>query len=373
MIEFRTACSGQVGCFFVKKKNGKLRLIIDARNLNRRLRRPPRTVLSSTAAVVEMEVPGDEDMFFSVQDVADCFYQFEVPSELIDLLGMMPVRAGDFGITELDGVDISPNTLIFPCLRVLPMGFSWALHWTQEAHREILKQGGLGDMSREFVDRRPPPDRVADNMGRLVYVDNEVFVGRSKAGSSGVRRIAEEVVTRVGLPLHEIEDDLTCAEVIGLELNGLERKGRLSVTRRWRLRQAVRGMLDRRLVSGREVEVMIGHLTFAMLLNRPALSTFRAVYDFSRKHYHAPHKLWDSARRELKIALGLIILLEVDWSLPWCTTVTCSDATLHGYACHEAEWSPEEVRSTGRWSDRWRFRLGAGLDPRSRALSEMGK
>ena len=41
---------------------------------------------------------------------------------------------------------------------------------------------------------------------------------------------------------------------------------------------------------------------------------------------------------------------------------------MFGYAVHESSWPASEVREVGRWSERWRFALGAGDDPRARAL-----
>ncbi len=64
---------------------------------------------------------------------------------------------------------------------------------------------------------------------------------------------AAKLVNAVGLPLHEIEDDLSVAEVLGLELDGLALKGRLAERKRWRLRQGVRAFLRRPLVSGQQL------------------------------------------------------------------------------------------------------------------------
>ena len=76
---------------------------------------------------------------------------------MIPYLRMKPVTAGMFGIRSADGVAVNPAQLLYPCLRVLPMGLSWALHWAQVAHRELLTRAGLGDISREWVDRRSSP------------------------------------------------------------------------------------------------------------------------------------------------------------------------------------------------------------------------
>jgi hypothetical protein len=58
MISFHTTVDSEVGVFFVRKKSGKLRLVIDARSTNQMLRAPPSTSLASTAAVVEFESSG---------------------------------------------------------------------------------------------------------------------------------------------------------------------------------------------------------------------------------------------------------------------------------------------------------------------------
>ena len=41
LVKFSVACQEQVGLFFVKKKSGQLRMILDARRTNARFRNPP--------------------------------------------------------------------------------------------------------------------------------------------------------------------------------------------------------------------------------------------------------------------------------------------------------------------------------------------
>ena len=142
MIEFHRSCECRAGIFFVTKKSGKLRLVVDARGANQMLRTPPCTSLASTAAVCEFEGSPD-GVWFSGQDIADCFYQFRIPFALQRYFGLRPVRATDLGLTHVGGHRLPLNALVLPCLAVLPMGFSWALHWTQEAHRFLIDQAGL--------------------------------------------------------------------------------------------------------------------------------------------------------------------------------------------------------------------------------------
>ena len=131
-------------------------MIVDCRKLNQRLRKPPRTSLCSSAAVCEVSIPSGSGLQYSSHDVCDCFYQFRIPKRLAKYLGMHPVRAGDLGIHQIDGVPISYNTYVTPILNVLPMGFSFALHWAQAAHISVLQRSGILSGPDLLVDFAPP-------------------------------------------------------------------------------------------------------------------------------------------------------------------------------------------------------------------------
>ena len=162
----------------------------------------------------------------------------------------------------------------------------------------VLTINGAGaEGGSEILDRRPPPEMNESNVSTLIYVDNEVFVANRPGAGSKLRATAASALGAAGLPPHDVEDDVRLMMVLGLELDGLRSTVRLSVERRWRLQFATGAFLRRRLVSGRELEVLIGHFTHAMLINRPALSVFRSTYDFVRRHYHTPSRLWPSSHR----------------------------------------------------------------------------
>ena len=157
----------RVGVCFVRKKDGRLRLVVDARRANHFCHRPPRTELASTAAVIEtMSHERDvssgpnqpvDDLYFSSQDVSDCFYKFGIPESLQKMFALRNIRAKELGTTELDGRPVSGETFLTPFLTVLPMGFSWSLHFTQQAFRELLSRAGLGGIETEMTDKRPAP------------------------------------------------------------------------------------------------------------------------------------------------------------------------------------------------------------------------
>ena len=56
---FRTGIRGSIGLFFVRKKNGDQRMVVDARVANAMHRRPPVTELSTPGALSYLDLSGD--------------------------------------------------------------------------------------------------------------------------------------------------------------------------------------------------------------------------------------------------------------------------------------------------------------------------
>ena len=67
----------------------------------------------------------------------------------------------------------------------------------------------------------------------------------------------------------------------------------------WKLKMGTEELLDQGWASGKLIEKVVGHLTYAALLARELLSCFEAVYVFIKKHYAAKARLWPRVRREL--------------------------------------------------------------------------
>ncbi len=115
---------GPVGVLFVVRKDGRLRLILDARRVNQRMYPSLPVRLASAAALNEVIVDDGQELFFSVQDIANCFYNFRIPNWLSQWFGLRGVIAQALGLTSLHGQKLEPQQLIFPVMKVLPMGFS---------------------------------------------------------------------------------------------------------------------------------------------------------------------------------------------------------------------------------------------------------
>ena len=70
--------------------------------------------------------------------------------------GLRPARAGDVGVSEINGTQLRFDDMIVPLMTVLPMGFSHALRWARQSHVNILQRSGSLDASNFMVDFRPP-------------------------------------------------------------------------------------------------------------------------------------------------------------------------------------------------------------------------
>ena len=68
-------------------------------------------------------------------------------------------------------------------------------------------------------------------------------------------------------------------------------------------------MLRRGHATGREMSQLLGSWAWIMLLFRPSLSVFRAVYRFANVAQSRRFSLWNSARYELETALRILPLL----------------------------------------------------------------
>ena len=126
-------------------------------------------------------------------------------------------------------------------------------------------------------------------------------------------------------------------------------------------------------MCGREVEILVGHLTHLLTLRREMLSIFSSVYVFIRESYLRRQPLWGSVFLELRWIYALLPTITAELSLEWSPTVLCYDASPWGFGVVASDMTPSSTFALGRWSERSRFR-GPGATQgshRQRALQQM--
>ncbi|CAK0860615.1 unnamed protein product [Prorocentrum cordatum] len=113
----------RIGMFFVwKDGRRRLRLIVDARRANAHFRDPPGVELLSSEGLARIEVQmpdaglsSYEDLraalqaqqvYIGMADVKDCFHRMRIDSALSQYFCLPPVKAGAFGVTEVEGAKL---------------------------------------------------------------------------------------------------------------------------------------------------------------------------------------------------------------------------------------------------------------------------
>ncbi|CAE7736810.1 unnamed protein product [Symbiodinium sp. CCMP2592] len=365
ILTFTDSPRVQVGVFVVTKKQQRQRLIIDARRSNRLFRSPPTTCLGSVESWTRLEVQGGGPLFMAQEDVKDYFYRLGISRELgeyfslpaIDPQLLLEVR-GSLPPDLVALVDVS-GARLHPCLKVLPMGFSWAFHLAHEAHVEVARR--VLTKTPVVRDRRPPP-RIGCEDGEhtsamLIYADNCNHLGIDRIQVDDEQARVREELRKHGLDTHDVISGSLMVESLGVRIDGMCGKVQATPNRDWRLDRALRACQASPALSGEELEVLIGHMTSRALLHRGLMGILRPSYTFVRSNYTRRRRLWDSVRHELELFRCLMPL------------ALCTDACPSGYAVCESDWSAHEAAEVGREDERWRYYRGPVDRPGPRAAA----
>ena len=352
LIEYRQSMLEQVGLFTVWKKNGRQRLVVDARLSNLHFSEPETVRLATGATFSAIEVDEGPALEIGGVDIADAFYHIELPEYLRELFALPPVRAGDVGCDHIGKVKLKQGSWVYPCLKVTPMGWSHALWVCQTAHVHIVDKSPWVDARLRCVDRRRVPD-VGDYV-HTQYVDNFVAFSQKPGRAKDLAEKIGVELNNHGLPTHEVEAGA------GLETLGwLFAAGHPTVTittrRLWRMRLATLELLKDGKANGKLIEKLIGHFTFAGLLQRGFLSVFQASYIFVKKHYTEVVELWPEVRRELRWASALLCLIRKDLAAQWSPRVHATDASMWGRGICVTSRPLDEIKELGKMNERWRF------------------
>lgn len=88
MVDITFSPKDLIAPFFVKKKSGKLRLVLDCRGVNRRFHPPPPMALSAGSTWSQVSLPDGQQLSTAQSDIKDYFYSLALPVELRDFFCM---------------------------------------------------------------------------------------------------------------------------------------------------------------------------------------------------------------------------------------------------------------------------------------------
>ena len=358
MVEFIDRPRDLVTPFFVAKKSGQQRLVLDCRGVNRRFRQPPAMSMSSGSSWASLSIPDHQQMFVAQSDIKNYFYALEMPCDLRTLFSLPSVPAGclrSWNVPQHLGGEKSVEGRVFPCLRVVPMGWNWAMWISQRIHsHQCLVATGLSE-DRLLVDKRPAPD-LNEGVVLIPYADNLNVAGLSKREVQETEDCIVEHLRKLGFTVHEELDATNVAESLGYRVDGVTGIVQPIPNKLAKVRHAFKWLSKRPRVDRKIVEKLIGHAIHFMMVRRELLSLFRNLYDFVHHGPQQPCRLWRSAAREARWVSVLLSLCSANLRTPWRNTVTASDASLSGIAVCKRDMCLTEVQDIGAQHESWRFK-----------------
>ena len=367
MVEFRTSATCVITPFFVNKKNGRLRLVLDCRSANELFCAPPDIALAAGYTFGQLEVEAGQTLFTAQSDVKDYFYSIGLPEGLRKFFCLPSVSAAQFSKFlpgRAQNPDLCESNQVFPVLKVVPMGWSWAMWVAQRIHQHQAELALNTGPEQVLVDGRPPPSLQTGLPVLIPYADNMNICGINKQAVQDAKDRVVKQLRQVKFRVHEEQDATPVVQALGFEIDGLRGEVRPLPYKREKLRTTLLWLATRPRISGAAVERVIGHCVHMFMVRREFLSVFRSVYDFKQAHYKSPYKLWRSAAQEFRWAAALLLVCKSDLQRPWCAQATASDACLSGTAVATLNSSAETVRDIGQCRELWRFK---SKDPLNRA------
>ncbi|CAK0890753.1 unnamed protein product [Prorocentrum cordatum] len=305
-------------------------------------------------------------------DVEDCFYNFAIdglaewfgfddPLPAAEIRDTCGVNVGAFWDPELNTmVSVEDDMVLYPCMRAMCMGWSWALYFAQEAvsamTERALRSSSLPTPAM-VKEHHPAPDLNESKVMGSVYVDNITVFGTgaslAREASSGLQAEAD----RSGLPITwSYPDVVTHLETVGVEIDLRKGKLRNKASRVWRFDLATRALLRRGKTRGEHMEVWLGHAVSLLMLARPGYAALSATHRFAETAWGVRAPLPREVMHEMRLVAGLVWLAEVDLAAPCVPRVYASDSADNGHGLMYKKATVEKMQSAFRWKEKWSFR-----------------
>jgi len=326
MLDFCTAPKAVNGVFGIEKDDQSIRLIIDARPANSLFVKSPDVQLPGPDLLAELLAPADKQLFVAKLDIDNYYHRLLLPEWMRPYCALPAVSAQEVGLQLQFGM----NTLIYPCCRTLPMGWSHAVFVAQSAHEHLLNSlPGFAVQDRITTIADIKTDRVR----HAVYVDDLTMLGHDdhdmEARQDAYISFFESkgLVAKPSKIVRPSADGVSC---LGLLLHGKDLTFGLSKDKLLQLSKETQRLLNATTCTGRYMSRLVGKWVWPVLVCRPALSVFSAVYRFIQAAGRRPFTIWNSVKRELQVMMGLVPLLFASLSAEWLPSVVATDASSTG-------------------------------------------
>eukprot|EP00438_Fugacium_kawagutii_P030021 Skav233810 [mRNA] locus=scaffold7867:43550:47330:- [translate_table: standard] len=280
-----------------------------------------------------------ERLLVSSEDVKCFFYTMSVPSAWTKYLAFNKVVPSHIAPASFG------EQRVFLASLVLPMGFANSVSLAQHVHRNLVAWSSDPEQSINVPEaelRKDKPISVASTTWR-VYLDNYdllekvsatqmvdlqhscapgVLALRSSYEHWSVPRNIKKSVSRSSL-----------AEVQGATVDGCLGIAFPKADKLAKYIGLTLQLLQRQAATQKQWQVVCGGLVYVAMFRRALLGSLNNVWRHILSYETHPHK-WQNTpadcQLELVRFLGLMPLARLDFRLPVCGMVTCSDASSQG-------------------------------------------
>ena len=307
MIDFTSRPSDLATPFFVSKKDGRQRFVLDCRSANLRFKPSPVMAIPSGTAWASIEIPSNQVLYTAQSDIQDFFYSLTISEDLGRFFALPPVGEAclrEWGCADFHSKCRPGKAWLY--MRVVPMGWSWAFWLAQRVHSHRAIIASRLPVSRLLNDVAVVPDISDGTPVILAYCDDLNVAGTDRGRVDDVKDRIAAHFRQLGFGVHEEVATTAVVDSLGYVVDG--RRGLVSPKpdKCSKLVAAFTWLDLRPRVSGRIVEILIGHAVHIMLLRRETLSALRGLYDFVSSRYDQRQRLWPVAAKE---ASWLAVLL----------------------------------------------------------------
>lgn len=266
--------------------------------------------------------------------------------------------------------DFDATGWVRPMLRVVPMGWSWAMWLSQRVHQYQSLLGANLTLDRVLVDGKEAPDLSDGQVLLLPYADNLNIAGTDARLVQMAKDGAVKQLRKVGLLVHEELDATTCAQSLGFVIDGESGRVFPVPDRLQKVKLALGWLSKRPRVNGRAVQRILGHVVHLLMLKRPLLSIPRRLYDFIEYAGGRRCRLWSGAAEEARWLRNLLPLVSADLRKPRSEILTASDASLSGIAVCSRRIPLADIDNLVNTRECWRYKgRNPTTRPRESALS----
>lgn len=121
-------------------------------------------------------------------------------------------------VPELQGW--TDESSVFPQMKVIPMGWSWAMYFAQRIRQHQVMIGTGADLEQILADGRPAPSLSSGRPLLVLYADNLNVIGTDPVAVQQYKDAAVERLRQVGFRVHEEVDSTSKVRALGFIIDG---------------------------------------------------------------------------------------------------------------------------------------------------------